>query len=476
MTMALQELKSIGEDLIQPFKHDPESTIHAEIMDKVLDQYRTFTQSLQQEVAEMADVLPRDQTILCASLNLAYSSQALTCWTKDRRTISETIDLYEELGHFGIASVLQIKRLMERPDLVDKEAPRLIRCRLQLLSEIGPILERPSLESQVPSFLRNSQLFLPATLLKADPIMHHVRQLGLRDCLGRTTSHLEHDAGRNPSSESHVMDGDVFGRTALHLALYKDDQFLVDEVIRAHAAAYAPTVTGITALHLAAGRGQINCFRKILRDWRPDLQSVYSTDCTGRTFLEWAASCGNENIVDCFLGDESSLDCDWRIDGHGIAALRLAAQFGHVGVIRSLLRYDFSPNAQDHLGRTPFWYAVSEGRLEVMKCLRSLADVDHKDKRGCTPLAEAARAGFTEGIRYLLSLKAPGPRGGIIMEADPHSQDNLGRSPVTAALQGGHKECVDLLLGAMSAKGSEGIAPAANRNWDDIQKTLWQLL
>jgi hypothetical protein len=64
-------------------------------------------------------------------------------------------------------------------------------------------------------------------------------------------------------------------------------------------------------------------------------------------------------------------------------------------------------------------------------------DIDEKDEDGYTPLAEAARLGFTAGVVYLLGFS-----GDLV---DPNAIDVRGNTPLMHATLGKHWTCVEIL-------------------------------
>jgi hypothetical protein len=91
---------------------------------------------------------------------------------------------------------------------------------------------------------------------------------------------------------------------------------------------------------------------------------------------------------------------------------------------------------------TPFWSAVAGRHLDIMKLLASHIDVDKASEKSTTPLAEAARQGFDEGVEFILGLK------GVSVNMNSLNQTWMARdiaTPLDLALQGGHGTCVTIL-------------------------------
>jgi ankyrin repeat protein len=213
----------------------------------------------------------------------------------------------------------------------------------------------------------------------------------------------------------------------------------------------------LTALHIAAIKGHIQISEILHRygnEFIGNLQALSAP--TGRACLHWAASFGQLRVVK-LLGTLAGADFHKLINTRnrqGDTPLHLAARYGHTEIVRALL--DPLPvtwnTLQIYRRYTPFWAAVSGGHLEVMKVLMLPSNVDEDYSSGRTPLAEAARSGLIDGVRYLLGLNDDlFLRINGKLPVNPNSLDScwsaeLKRSELKTtldlAIEGRHDECI----------------------------------
>lgn len=128
-------------------------------------------------------------------------------------------------------------------------------------------------------------------------------------------------------------------------------------------------------------------------------------------------------------------------DEFGRTVLSLAAEKGRFAVLQELLiRPNIDVNSKDILSlRTPLFWAVQNGHLEVTRALLHAkgVDVDVPDKHGLTPLSIAAGKGHLEIMKVLL--------------AHPHTNLNfpskgICHTPLSWAARNGHLQVVKELL------------------------------
>ena len=118
---------------------------------------------------------------------------------------------------------------------------------------------------------------------------------------------------------------------------------------------------------------------------------------------------------------------------------------GHLELARMLLEANGSGHlpeplevdSKDHRGLSPLNCAAIKGDLEMCKLLVQVgnASIDGPSPKGCTPLLYAARGGYAECVRFLLS------KG-----ASPMLQDNAGGTVLHHAIEKGHIDVLEVLL------------------------------
>jgi ankyrin repeat protein len=135
-----------------------------------------------------------------------------------------------------------------------------------------------------------------------------------------------------------------------------------------------------------------------------------------------------------------------------------------------LLKHGANPNVGDAEGKTPLYFASSQGNIPAVKALLSNgADANVKDSTGDTPLIEAAYRGNIEVVKLLLAhganvntkgflgfsalARTTGYRDNIeIMKlllahgADKNTRNKFGKTPLHGAADYGRTEAMRILL------------------------------
>ncbi|XWS36241.1 hypothetical protein CRYUN_Cryun20dG0068600 [Craigia yunnanensis] len=161
--------------------------------------------------------------------------------------------------------------------------------------------------------------------------------------------------------------------------------------------------------------------------------------CTGNQLtglLRSAVLSGKANLV-CALIDQGG-DVNDK-DSIGRSLISLAVQAGNFDVVNVLISSGCEiDNSVDHL----LHYAAAINRVDLIEVLfraYKIVDLDSVDFCGKTPIHIAASYGYTEVIRFCLSV------GG-----NPEVLDINRCSPLHLAAQEGHLDAVECLLGASS--------------------------
>ena len=155
--------------------------------------------------------------------------------------------------------------------------------------------------------------------------------------------------------------------------------------------------------------------------------------------LVLAAQVGHLEVVRLFL--EAGADKD-AADTFGWTALDYAARHGHLEVVRLLLESGADKDTADEVGSTALRFAAQCGRLEVVRLLlESGADKDTAGTNSWTALHFAAQYGRLEVVRLLLEAGA-----------DKDAADRDGHTALQIAAENGHLEVVRLLREAGADK------------------------
>jgi ankyrin repeat protein len=446
--------------MLMPLEGDSGSIGHREELDNVITGYSWLLVVFRNTLKNVSGAVA--QVVLAATMNIAY---VLRVWDDLEELVQDrNISQYTEKGHHGIAYVLQLRRLQYSICPADHDVHDMIHTRKVLMDSIGDVMERQHLEQDLlvgfekrsSIDLAETQLFIPGVLLQIPAVAKAINQDGRRDCLWRPVGHILHDNKVNEKLQSryHEDGHDVLGRSRLHIASTLDADKQRDlELLSLPRSAWPDMESlGLNALHVAAIHGNTHMFRHAAASGYDVAHSPgrHLSSHTMRTYLHWAACFGHLELVE-YLLDRYGARHDLMytlvyLDRFGDTALHLAASNGHAEVVEAILRHtDWSRMKSACFDHTPFWEATIGGHLDIMKLLVSVSNVDEKETIGRTPLAEAARLGFLEGVEYLLQLD------GVAMDSinrcwDETAKKILFKTPLDLAFEGGHNECAALLV------------------------------
>ena len=120
-----------------------------------------------------------------------------------------------------------------------------------------------------------------------------------------------------------------------------------------------------------------------------------------------AAAFGNIQAAKKLISNSWACSAVEFQDEHGITPMALAAQDGHLEVVKLLLSFPGNPNIPCIDGRTPIYTAAENGHIEIVKLLMSLMETPNTPtNKGRTPMHCAAYNGHIEIIRLLMSTTA----------------------------------------------------------------------
>ena len=122
---------------------------------------------------------------------------------------------------------------------------------------------------------------------------------------------------------------------------------------------------GGTALHYAAGNGQTECVKTLLK-FGPDVNDCSLT--LGSTPLHWAACYGNADCMIELLAGGATVDVP---DKNGLTQLHYAAKRGFRDCVDILLARGANANAKTtKAGNTPAMFAEESGHKELAEYLK----------------------------------------------------------------------------------------------------------
>lgn len=230
---------------------------------------------------------------------------------------------------------------------------------------------------------------------------------------------------------------------------------------------YSDTVCTVSA---AARSGSTRQVRRLIQSGR----SVDVKDNRGWNSLHEAAAAGTDGCVKEILKAAAALPCGLRsflnsVTHEGESACFLAAQNGHLSVIKLLLKAKADVNQQTNDLSCPLYAAVDRGHADIVqlliyvgaevnrthtasswtclhqavykghsgivRLLSEVSDLEAVDDHRITPLFVSAQYGKFESLRIL-----------IAAGASVNCQTQDGATPLLISSQEGHGACVDLLL------------------------------
>ncbi|KAL5258380.1 hypothetical protein ACHWQZ_G009025 [Mnemiopsis leidyi] len=223
---------------------------------------------------------------------------------------------------------------------------------------------------------------------------------------------------------------------------------------------------GQTALHLAAGRGDLQVIKYL---WEKGAD-VNIQDSRGEAALHRAADRGHLQVIKYLW--EKGADVNIQ-DSEGMTALHRAVNSGHLQVFKYLLEKGADVNIQNSEGKTALHRAVFRRDLQVIDfLLEKEADVNIQDSEGKTALHMAARDGSLHVFKYLLE------KG-----ADVNIQDGRGWTVLHLAAVEGHFHvviCLAIHGGDISQYrvkiNAEIVGVFLNTHWQKLTLTEFDVL
>jgi len=153
------------------------------------------------------------------------------------------------------------------------------------------------------------------------------------------------------------------GRTALHLAVEKNDEVAVQRLLRIGANINQLDKQGQTPLFEAAAKGHQNMLELLTARGA----KIDHRDQQGRSIADWAIENGADAI---FLDILASYGAPFEAaQKTRRTPLHRAAEQGRADLIETLVLQGLDLNARDSEGKTPLHLATSNGHLDAMRRL-----------------------------------------------------------------------------------------------------------
>ncbi|MDP2204769.1 MAG: ankyrin repeat domain-containing protein [Alphaproteobacteria bacterium] len=224
------------------------------------------------------------------------------------------------------------------------------------------------------------------------------------------------------------------GRTALHLAVEKNDEIAVHRLLRIGANINQTDKQGQTPLFEAAAQGHQNMLELLTARGA----KIDHRDQQGRSIADWAIEKGADAIfLDILASYGAPFEPALKTRR---TPLHRAAEQGRADLIETLVLQGLDLNARDSDGKTPLHLATAHDHLDAMRKLVSLgANPVQRDNDIVTPLHIAAERGHLPALDFLLTL--PEVRVGI----NQHAAYQTGFTPVMVAASKNHTEVIERL-------------------------------
>ena len=206
------------------------------------------------------------------------------------------------------------------------------------------------------------------------------------------------------------------GYSALHLAVQKNHEEVVDELLRS--------------------KVDVNTSSNKRSNIEPSTENgyYYNGIIEGRTPLMEASFIGNLSVVRKLVAHKGSIDA---VNKNNSNAVTFAAQSGHNDVLKHLLKNKrMLAEHKGHQNRTPLGFASMYGRLNVVKELiqNFRVDINTQDQFLRTPLILAAKYNHPSVVDFLSK-----------QGADLSIKDIDGKDAMDRAMENKNQEIINLL-------------------------------
>ena len=245
------------------------------------------------------------------------------------------------------------------------------------------------------------------------------------------------------------------------------DGALIRDLLQEGADVDARQIDGMSALHWAVFHDDDDVAGLLVRSGA----DVNAETRYGIPPLAVASTNGNATLVGLLL--DAGADPNEYLEG-GETVLMIAARTGNLEVVSALLAKGADPNAQERRDQTALMWAAAEGHVPVVEALIDAgAEVDATLRSGFNPMFFAVREGHIDvalalleaGVdinKILLPLRAGGNR-----PANNTNRPARGPSPLLMAVQNGHFELAVALINAGADPNDQlsGFAPLHTLSW-----------
>jgi hypothetical protein len=200
----------------------------------------------------------------------------------------------------------------------------------------------------------------------------------------------------------------------------------------------------------------------------PSDAGIDDVDDDGRTALFHACVKGDNDAVNALLACNNGGDVG-RSDDEGAFPLHVAAENGHLVIVRALLSHGACVDEEDHFGATAVLRSAAKGHTEVVRHLLEEAGA-RATSYGETVLLAAASNGHMDLAKYLVNARG----------ADVNETNTQGHTPLMEAAWHGHAEMAAFLCDCGAAvdraddQGCTALVDASSRGHEAVVNLLLQ--
>ena len=284
-------------------------------------------------------------------------------------------------------------------------------------------------DNVVHALLSESQCLVDAKDRDGYNALHFTCRCGHVDIV-RTL--VKHKANVNARTDS--------GDTPLTLAAKNKHDSVVHALSDYNCEVYAEDMDTYTALlHSSCERGYVGIVQTLLNEHKADINLDARTK-HGDTPLTCTAINKHDNVVHALLSD---YECPVDVKGQGgYTALHYSCRYGHVDIVRTLVKHKANVNARTDSGDTPLTLAAINKHDNVVHALSDYnCEVLAKDKDAYTALLNTScERGYVGIVRTLVTEH----------KADIGAKTNSGDTPLHVAARYGQLQVTIALINELN--------------------------